>query len=54
VPYEHDIQVLGYFLHSYYAQIDVEFPTGGEGGQAAAAATPDATTKFDIKFHIEG
>lgn len=26
VPYQHDIQVLGYFLHSYYAQVDVEFP----------------------------
>ena len=27
VPYQHDIQVLGYFLHSYYAQVDVEFPS---------------------------
>ena len=35
VPYEYDIQVLGYFLHSYYAQVDVQFPN--ESDEAAAA-----------------
>ena len=48
VPYEHDIQVLGYFLHSYYAQIDVEFPNEGEGAAAESKA------RYDIKFLIEG
>lgn len=49
VPYEHDIQVLGYFLHSYYSQIDVEFPNENQ-----AAAPDQPNTKFDIKFLIEG
>ena len=46
VPYEHDIQVLGYFLSSYYAQVDVEFPENLAGDQAKS--------NFDIKFLIEG
>ena len=25
VPYQHDIQVLAYFLYSYYAQVDVQY-----------------------------
>ena len=37
VPYQHEIQVLGYFLHSYYAQVDVEFPNT-ETMMAAQAA----------------
>ena len=44
VPYCHDIQVLGYFLHSYYAQVDVDFPAESQSGKA----------KCDIKFLIEG
>ena len=44
VPYSHDIQVLGYFLHSYYAQVDVDFPAETQSGKA----------KCDIKFLIEG
>ena len=30
VPFEHDIQVLGYFLHSYYALVESQFPTEKE------------------------
>ena len=30
VPFEHDIQVLGYFLHSYYALVESYFPTEEE------------------------
>ena len=45
VPYQHDIQVLGYFLSAYYAQVDVDFPAGD---------TDQATQKYDIKFLIEG
>ena len=35
VPYMHDIQALVYFLNSYYASVDVDFPS------AAAPSHPD-------------
>ena len=68
VPYQHDIQVLGYFLHSYYAQVDVEFPSVSENSTAqpesAQAAqdredhempmAPTNLKKYDIKFLVEG
>ena len=65
VPYQHDIQVLGYFLHSYYAQVDVEFPRVDTAAQpddmsAAAAQQPMFSAakhefkKYDIKFLVEG
>lgn len=50
MPYQHDIQVLGYFLHSYYAQVDVELPGIEQEPATDAAAKP----KYDIKFLIEG
>ena len=52
VPFQHDIQVLGYFLHSYYAQVDVEFPKheDPEEGQNDG----QKPQKYDIKFLIEG
>jgi hypothetical protein len=41
VKYSYDIQVLTYFLYSYYADVQVAFPTNKED-------------KFDLKFVIDG
>ena len=52
VPFQHDIQVLGYFLHSYYAQVDVEFPKADEFEENQTEAAKNK--KYDIKFIVEG
>ena len=48
VPYQHDIQVLAYFLYSYYASVEVEYTN-----KAAVDTTPDKP-KYDLNFKIEG
>jgi hypothetical protein len=41
VKYSFDIQVLTYFLYSYYADVRVEFPK------------PGAEDRFEMKFVVE-
>lgn len=61
VPFEHDIQVLGYFLHSYYAEVDVEMrqndhalPKKVNDGDDELAGSAPPKGNFDIRFVIEG
>ena len=49
VPYPHDIQVLAYFLYSYYAQVEVEY-TSNASQDSVNAAKP----KYDLVFKVEG
>ena len=49
VPYPHDIQVLAYFLYSYYASVEVEYSTNPS--QDSGSTT---ITKYDLAFKVEG
>ena len=42
--------MLGYFLHSYYAQVEPQFASESEDGADGEVKKP----KYDIKFLIEG
>jgi len=44
IPYKYDIQVLTYFLYSYYADVDTDHGNG---------FSKDEKAKYDIKFIIE-
>jgi len=51
VKYPHDIQVLTYFLYSYYAEVDVRFNAGdGTDGDARMAGDDDGA---DLRFVVE-
>ena len=41
MPFPHDIQVLTYFMYSYFADIDVTFPKAPE-------------EKWELAFQVEG
>jgi len=49
VPYPHDIQVLTYFLYSYYASVDVQFPPEN----VEKSSISGESNKFDLMFVVE-
>jgi hypothetical protein len=50
IPFKYDVQVLNFYLHSYFADVRVTF-NQGKGMPNGASGTN--TPKFDIKFVVE-